>query len=35
MEQVIENSFFDYHVKGFNYICLKRSEAHTIKLYFM
>lgn len=31
---VIENSFKDYHVKGFDYICLKRSPEETIKIYF-
>lgn len=34
MEEVIENSFKDYHVKGFDYICLKRTPELTIKLYF-
>lgn len=34
MEEAIANSFKDYHVKGFDYICLKRSPTHTIKLYF-
>ena len=34
LEEVLANSFFDYHVKGFDYVCLKRSFEHTIKLYF-
>lgn len=31
---VIEHSLRDYHTKGFDYICVKRSETETIKLYF-
>lgn len=34
MEEVIENSFLDFHCKGLSYICLKRSELQTVKLYF-
>lgn len=34
MEDAIANSFKDYHVKGFDYICLKRSNDLTMKLYF-
>lgn len=34
MAEVIENSFFDYHVKGFDYVCLRRSPQETVKLYF-
>ena len=34
MEDVIKNSFRDYHVRGFDYLCLKRSETETLKLYF-
>jgi hypothetical protein len=34
MEEVIATSFRDYHVKGFDYICLKRSPQITVKLYF-
>lgn len=34
MEEAIANSFKDYHVKGFDYICLKRSPTLTTKLYF-
>jgi hypothetical protein len=34
MEQAIANSFKDYHVKGFDYICLSRDPDFTLKLYF-
>lgn len=34
MDYVIANSFKDYHVKGFDYICLQRSPRETVKLYF-
>lgn len=33
MDDVIANSFMDYHTKGFHYLCLKRHELHTIKIY--
>lgn len=32
--EVLANSYRDFHVKGFDYLCLKRSEAETIKVYF-
>lgn len=34
MEEVLANSYRDYHVKGFDYLCLKRSPKETVKLYF-
>lgn len=34
VDEVIANSFRDYHVKGFDYICLRRSPSETVKLYF-
>jgi hypothetical protein len=34
MADVIANSFKDYHVKGFDYLCLRRSPTLTTKLYF-
>jgi hypothetical protein len=34
MDEVIANSFRNYHVKGFDYICIKRSPVETVKLYF-
>jgi hypothetical protein len=33
MDEVIAASFMDFHVKGFSYLCLKRSEEHTVKIY--
>lgn len=34
MESVLENSYKDYHVKGFDYLCLHRSPELTLKAYF-
>lgn len=34
VDEMISNSFRDYHVKGFDYICIKRSDRHTVKVYF-
>lgn len=34
LDQVIENSFKNFHAKGLDYICMKRSEDHTEKYYF-
>ncbi|RWM84336.1 hypothetical protein [Mesorhizobium sp.] len=34
IEQVIENSYRDLHVKGFDYVCLKLTPEHTRKVYF-
>ena len=34
IDAVLENSFKNFHTKGFDYICLKRSAAYTQKLYF-
>lgn len=34
MDDVIATSYRDYHVKGFDYICLKRTPTETVKLYF-
>lgn len=34
MDDVLTNSFKDYHVRGFDYICFKRSPTLTMKLYF-
>jgi hypothetical protein len=33
IEDMIAHSFRDFHVKGFDYICLKRSAEETVKLY--
>ncbi len=34
VEEIIANSFKDYHVRGFDYICLRRTPSETVKLYF-
>lgn len=34
IDHVLEHSFKNFHVKGFDYICLNRSETDTVKLYF-
>jgi hypothetical protein len=33
IEDMLAHSYRDFHVKGFDYICLKRSQEETIKLY--
>lgn len=33
-ESMLENSFCDYHVKGFDYVCLSRTPQLTRKVYF-
>lgn len=34
IQRVRENSYKDFHVKGFDYICLGRSDELTVKIYF-
>ena len=34
IEMMVENSFKNFHVKGFDYLCLKRTPEHTRKVYF-
>jgi hypothetical protein len=34
IDQIVEHSFKDMHVKGFHYLCLKRSETETVRLHF-
>lgn len=34
MDQVIANSYSNFHAKGLDYICLQRTEDLTFKLYF-
>lgn len=34
IDHTVEHSIRDYHVKGFDYICVRRSPSETIKLYF-
>lgn len=31
---IVANSFKDYHIKGFDYLCLRRSAHWTDKIYF-
>lgn len=31
---VLDHSYRNFHAKGLDYLCLKRSEEHTIKVYF-
>lgn len=31
---MMQHSIKDYHVKGFDYLCLKRTPEHTVKVYF-
>jgi hypothetical protein len=33
LHDVMEHSFKDYHVKGFDYLCLKRTPEETLKVY--
>jgi hypothetical protein len=34
LEQLCANSYRNFHVKGFDYLCLKRTPTHTRKVYF-
>jgi hypothetical protein len=34
IERIIEHSFRNFHVKGFDYLCVKRTPGHTRKVYF-
>lgn len=34
VDEIVANSFRDFHCKGFDYICLRRSPRDTVKLYF-
>lgn len=34
IEEICRHSFRDFHVKGFDYLCLHRSEQVTVKAYF-
>lgn len=34
IDAIVANSFKDYHVKGFDYLCMRRSPTETYKLYF-
>jgi hypothetical protein len=35
MEEVISNSYKDFHAKGMDYICLARSPEQTLKFYLL
>lgn len=35
MDDVVANSFRDFHARGLDYICLERSPERTLKLYFL
>jgi hypothetical protein len=34
MRHILDHSFRDFHVKGFDYLCLRRSPERTDKFYF-
>lgn len=34
LEEVLANSYCDFHVKGFDYLCLRRLPEETVKVYF-
>lgn len=34
LDEMLANSFRDFHVKGFDYLCLRRSPERTVKAYF-
>lgn len=34
LEHILAHSYRDFHVKGFDYLCLRRSEVETVKVYF-
>lgn len=35
LDNLIQNSYKNFHAKGLDYICLKRAADHTIKVYFL
>lgn len=35
IQMIIDNSFKNFHAKGLDYICLKRTPEHTRKAYFL
>jgi len=35
IEEIIANSYKNFHAKGMDYLCLKRTEWHTQKVYFL
>lgn len=34
LESLVQNSVFNHHVNGMNYLCLERSEHKTVKIYY-
>jgi hypothetical protein len=34
LDEVLENSYRDFHAKGFDYLCLRRTPERTVKAYF-
>lgn len=34
MASILSNSFKNFHVRGFDYLCIKRTAHHTRKVYF-
>ncbi len=34
MQEIIANSFLDFHAKGVSYLCLRRTPERTSKIYF-
>lgn len=34
LDDMIEHSFRNFHVRGFDYLCIKRTPEHTRKVYF-
>lgn len=34
IDDVLENSFRNFHARGLDYLCLKRTADHTVKVYF-
>ena len=35
VEEIIANSFKNFHAKGLDYICIHRSKKETVKVYFL
>lgn len=35
LDEVLANSYRDFHAKGLDYVCLRRSPVETLKIYFL
>lgn len=35
VEEIVKNSYKNFHTKGLDYVCLLRSEEYTLKAYFL